>query len=397
MKTTRLTHRFYQRCVAFILALWMMIPVASAGAATPSEFAMVYNTTSLNLRADATSSSSWRGAYAAGTWVEITGEKNNWYSVITPDGKTGYMSKNFLTKGNTHSEYVGIVSNPAGTSFLNLREAPSYTAKVLGIYYNGVPFRINDYANGWYDVTVDGVDGYFRQEYVTRKYMVCGDRVATIQTPNNTALNLRSGPSKDYGIIRQYRGGQYVMVLAKGKSWWKVSVDGHVGFMSSDFLVDGIHRGGPTSGSSGNSSSSGSTNTHYGYGIVTNPRSTQVLNLRQEPDTSSRVLGSFRNGVRVTILDQGSEWCHVMVDSTGDVGYMMTQYLNLHNLPSKPMMTVTHPQGSFVNLRRWSSMNAAVLTRVSDGRTVEVLIPGEDWCKVRYNGTTGYMVSYFLD
>lgn len=386
MKTARLFSALYIRCAAMLVmlvcALWC---AAGAQASSAAEFAVVYNTDYLNLRADATTNSTRLGSYDQGTWVRVCGEKGNWYYVTCPDGKTGYMSKNFLTYGPTQAENVGIVSNPKATSYLNLRRSPSYTAEVLGIFYNGVPFRIHSYQDGWYKVTVDGQQGYFRQEFITRKYMVYGSRVATIQTPNNTALNMRQGPGKGYDVIRQYRGGQYVMVLAKGMDWWKVSVDGYIGFMSDDFLTEGIrHQGGESTGGKG-------------YGLVTNPRSTQVLNLRQQPDTASIVLDSYRNGTRVTILAQGSEWCQVTVDKTGETGYMMTKYLTLHNLPSRPTRTTTHPQGSFVNLRRWSSMNAAVLARVPDGRSVEILIPGADWCKVRYNGTTGYMVSYFLE
>ncbi|MBQ8537593.1 MAG: SH3 domain-containing protein [Clostridia bacterium] len=366
-----------------------LVPFAMA-LADAQDFAVVHRTKQLNLRSQATSSSTRLGAYEQGTWVEVIGEKNNWYQVRCPDGKTGYMSKNYLDKGPAQSVNVGVVSNPKATSYLNLRAEPSYSAEVLGIYYNGVPFRIHSYSGGWYNVTVDGLNGYFRQEYITRSYSVYADTVATIQTPNNTALNLRKGPGKGYGIIRQYRGGQYFMVLTQGDAWWKVCVDGQIGFMSSEFLKEGIHR------ASSPSSSTGSTANGVPYGVVTNPRSTQVLNLRQEPDTTSLVLGSFRNGTRVTILSQGSEWCQVVVDKTGDTGYMMTQYLTLYNLPSRPTRTTSHPQSSFVNLRRWSTMNAAVLTRVPHGRAVEVLIPGVDWCKVRYNGITGYMVSYFL-
>lgn len=389
MKKALNSLHIYKRCIVLLVVLACVLPfaVAIAGA---EDFAVVHGTSQLNLRAQPNSSSTRLGGYAKGTWVEVIGQKNNWYQVIGPDGKTGYMSKNYLDKGPSQAVNIGVVANPKSTSYLNLRSTPSYSAEVLGIYYNGVPFRIHSYSNGWYKVTVDGLTGYFRQEYITRSYGPYGESVATIRTPNNSALNFRHGPDKSYDLIRQYRGGQYVMVLTKGTDWWKVSVDGRIGFMSSDFLEEGIHRGNSQAPES--SSPSGQP-----YGVVNNPRSTQVLNLRQEPDTLSTVLGSFRNGTRVTVLAQGSEWCHVSVDATGDTGYMMTTYLKLYNLPSRPTRKVSHPQNSFVNLRRWSGMNAAVLNRVPHGRSVEILVPGADWCKVRYNGVTGYMVSYFLD
>ena len=76
---------------------------------------------------------------------------------------------------------------------------------------------------------------------------------------------------------------------------------------------------------------------------------------------------------------------------------MMTDYLSLRNLPATPTMTVSHPQKSFVNLRTGpSTLTGSVLLRLPHGAKVVVLVPGDGWVKVRYNGYTGYTMSYFL-
>ena len=38
----------------------------------------------------------------------------------------------------------------------------------------------------------------------------------------------------------------------------------------------------------------------------------------------------------------------------------------------------------------------SVLLRLPHGAKVVVLVPGDGWVKVRYNGYTGYAMSYFL-
>ena len=130
--------------------------------------------------------------------------------------------------------------------------------------------------------------------------------------------------------------------------------------------------------------------------MVSNPRATQVLNLRESPSTTSRVLGQFSNGAQVTVLRQGTEWCKVRT-SADVVGYMMTRYLTFHNLPGTPTMTVNHPQKTFVNLRSSPDMTSGkVLRRINHGAEVIVVAPGDGWVKVKYNGQTGYIVSYFL-
>lgn len=380
--------------------LWLVLAVVlmllmTASAVAETRFGVVYNSSTVNLRREANQYSTWLGSYASGEWVAITGEYGNWYYVTGPDGKTGYMSKNYIDVTTPRYGVVGVVNNPKATSHLNLRAAPSYGANVVDIYYNGVPCVLLSQSNGWYHVRVDGVDGYFREEYITRYSYAYSEEVATIVTPNNTGLNLRSGPGMDYASMGLYNGGGYVMVLQRGNGWWKVSIDGKVGFMMTDFLQDGIAK--PTASQLTAGTTSTPVDTSGAYAVVTNPKSTQVLNLRVQANTTSKVLGQYRNGTKLTVLGHGTEWCRVQ-DSAGNVGYMMTQFLTLYNVGS-PTMEVNHPQRTFVNLRnRPSMLTGGVLARIPHDATVTVLAPSSNgWVKVSYNGYTGYAVDYFLD
>ncbi len=361
--------------------------------ALAADFVVVEGTQTLNLRRGPASSTEWLGRYAQGTWVEVTGSSGNWYSVYTPDGKTGYMSKNFLGAGNTSTGVVAVVSNPKASQFLNLRSAPSYSASVITILYNGVPLPVLGNQNGWIMVSFAGQTGYVRSEFVTLRNWATGSTVATIKTPNNTALNLRSGPGSNYPVIRQFAGDQYVSVLKKGSSWWQVCAEGYVGYMSSNFLKEGLQaardiaaQAAPTGGGLQGAAT----------GVVTNPYAGSYLNLREEPTTAARVLGMYFNGERVTILSQGGEWCEVMVNMDGKTGYMMTKYLTISG-GSVLTRKINHPQRSFVNLRQSPSMAAPVLTRMPHGSTVTVLTSGTDWVKVSYGNLSGYVVAYFLD
>jgi len=332
----------HKRWAALMLALTLTLTSATALAA--AEFAVVYNTDQLNLRKLPDSGSTWLGSYLPGEWMQVSDAPGNWYAVSAPDGKTGYMSRNFLTKGINDYVTIATVQNPKSTQFLNLRKDASYTSQVLGIYYNGVPALVLGESGGWYYVSVDGLRGYFRGEYLKLDETIGSDDIATIVTPNNTGLNLRAGPGTQYASIRQFKGGRYVMVLNRGKNWWKVSIDGYQGYVNTD------------------------------------------------------VLGQYKTGARVTVLNYGSEWSEVTVDATGKTGYMMSSFLTFYNLASPPTMKVDHPTGTFVNLRSGPSMsNTSIIAQVKDGATVQVLIPGTEWVKVRYNKKIGYMVAAFLE
>lgn len=374
----------------WFFALTLSLGMLVVGSALAQSFGVIYNTDTLNLRSDGSSSSALLGTYSSGTWLEITGSKNNFYSVSMPDGRRGYMSKNYISKGAEAVSQIAVVTNEQGGAFLNFRAAPNYNAQVLGIFYFGVPLYVNGEQGGWYYVQINGQNGYVRAEYVRLSSGVGSSTVATIKTPNNTAINLRSGPGSSYATIRQFPGDRYVMVLAKGNGWWRVSIDGYVGFMSSDFLVDGLRAAKDIAAESGGGGAI------EPYAVVNNPSSSQALNLRLSASTASCVLEKLYNGTRLHVDAQGAEWCAVTVESTGVSGYVMTSYIKLYNQPTTPTLRVAHPQGLHVNLRAEQSLSSAVRTQVPTGMNVTVLIPGVEWTKVQYGGYTGYMVSYFL-
>jgi uncharacterized protein YgiM (DUF1202 family) len=389
MKNQR-SHRVTRLLVS---SLCLLLCLTLLGAAAAETYAVVSDTDSLNLRSDANSSSQWLGAYGRGSWVTVKGSKNNFYYVSTADGKSGYMSKNFL---NTTDELaygdVALVSNSKATAFLNLRSYPSYSASVVTILYNGVPLNILSQDSGWYQVQAGDLNGYLRSEFTTTLHQPLAIAVATIKTPNNTAVNMRVAPSASASVRRQFAGDRYVAVLYKGTYWWYVIIDGYAGFISSDFLAEGLQAERDIAARNEDDDPSADED---GYAIVANPVSTQRLNLRELPSTAADVVARLSNGEKLTMLIQGTEWCKVYVASIAATGYVMTRYLELHGLPTVPKLTIEHPQGSYVNLRSAASMTSQVLVQIPDGATATIIAPGADWVKVKYNGKTGYVMSYF--
>ena len=377
---------FLTRALAALLT--GLLALSGLGAALAETYAVIRGTDTLNLRTDASSSSQWLGTYNRGAWVTVIGSKNNFYRVTTSDGKTGYMSKNYLSATDALSYgNVAIVNNQKATAFLNLRSYPSYASSVLTILYNGVPLNILSASNGWYEVQMGASHGYVRSEYTYKTYQPLATTVATIQTPNNTAVNMRSGPSSGAAVTRQFAGDRYVAVLCQGSHWWYVCIDGYTGFISSDFLEEGLHAARDEAAQSGGTTS--------GYAVVNNPVSTQKLNLRELPNTAASIVTQLSNGVQVRVLQQGVEWCRVYSPSIAATGYVMTRYLSLNNLPATPTLVITHPQGSYVNLRSAPTMTASVLAQMPNRSSAVVLTPGPDWVKVLYNGLTGYVITYF--
>ncbi|MBR6668858.1 MAG: SH3 domain-containing protein [Clostridia bacterium] len=345
---------------------------------------------SVNLRENPSTQSRKIGVYERGTWLRIDGQEGNFYKVKGPDGKTGYMVKDYVYISAGAKGVVGIVDVNGD---LNMRSSPSYSGKVIATYPDGIPCILLTENGDWYHVSVEKKNGYFNAGFVDKKYTTYSNEICTVIAANGKGVNLRLGPDTKYGVVRTIPSGSYGMIIQEGDGWWKISVNGYVGYMSTDYLKDGIVRkgnattGGTTGGNTGSTSG--------GYALVNNPGANERLNLRAAASRSSRSLGKYGNGTYVTVLSQGNTWCKVIVD--GKTGYMMTAYLKFYGLNGSSTATVTHPDRTFVYLRGGPSQQTGkILRKVPHGATVTILTPGATWSQVKYNGQTGYMMTRFL-
>ena len=405
-----MTHR-HQRLAGLCLALILLMslwPGVAGASGTVGGYAFVVNTRSLNLRSGPGLEYTIIGSAGRNEMVQVLDntDAGAWRSVmLLPSGPVGFMDGGFLAAapqlvnptpvipqpnpmppvGSYPSGLRAVVRNPVSTQFLNLREYPSYNARVLGIYYNGTQFNVLSESSGWYYVQMDsGLRGYFRGEYISFDLNVppppSGERIGTAKVVSSGGrVNLRQGPGYQYSVLASYYPGKQVDVYTNNGAFWQISVDGLMGYMDRRFLST-------TSG--GGSTQPGGTNARV--------RSDARLNLRQQPNLSAKVLGQFAGGTAVNVRRQGTEWCYATVPSTGATGYFMTRYLRLSGLPEIPTKVVKHPQGTYVNLRGQPNTKGAISMRVPHNSVVTVLVPMGNWTKVKFGTVNGYMMSAFL-
>lgn len=358
------------------------------------DYALVSGTDSLNLRSGPGTEYQWLGSLPAGNWVGLLGESGNWYYVYAlKTGQFGYMSKNFLKRadGGSPSGNTGVVNNPKPTQFLNLRAYPSYSAPVLGIFYNGATFTLlSSTADGWYQVQINGLTGYFRKEYVKLNGSY-GGQTAYVRSGNGGKVNLRNAPTYAGSlIIGQFAPGTQVNVVLSSPlagSFWKVNISGTAGYMDSTYLTG-------SSPVPPGPNPPGPQPVTHGTAVVKNPNPTHKLNLRAQPSTSAKIIAQYGNGVKFDVIQGGETWTKVYGSASGNTGYFMTKYLSLSGVS---FMKTVRNGNSYVNLRSSPKKTAGnVYTKVPSGATVTVLIPGDEWTKVRYGGTVGYMMTSFL-
>lgn len=117
------------------------------------------------------------------------------------------------------------------------------------------------------------------------------------------ALYLRQSPGGD--VIATLPQDTLVAVLNNSSSWYKVMVNGKEGYVSGEYLT-------------------GTTSTNFAVGTGKIVCDTTV-NFRSQPNTSSSVLASLKNGTTVSVTGVSGGWYQITYG--GKTGYVHPDYL----------------------------------------------------------------------
>ncbi|SHL70489.1 SH3 domain-containing protein, partial [Shouchella rhizosphaerae] len=140
-------------------------------------------------------------------------------------------------------------------------------------------------------------------------------------------LNLRSGAGTNHSIITTLAKGQKVELLKKQGGWYQVKAGNRTGWVSADYL-----------NVSNNQAKTESVET-----VIDRGTTTARLNLRVDPNTSSKIITTLNNGQQLDILKKQGSWYYVKVGS--QTGWVSSQYVKLTE--AKPTVQVMARTFSF--------------------------------------------------
>ncbi|EMA6343172.1 enterotoxin EntFM [Bacillus cytotoxicus] len=136
------------------------------------------NVSSLNVRTGPSTSHTVLGSVHKGKVVQVVGEVQDWFKV-NYNGGTGYVSKDFVTKGGTAvssqtekpatNNSVALQTGGAyvvNTGALKVRTGPATYNAVIGGVTRGQVLQVTGVENGWYKVNHNGRTGYVSADYV---------------------------------------------------------------------------------------------------------------------------------------------------------------------------------------------------------------------------------------
>ena len=390
----------------YIFAQYLKLNSSSSATATPAPTQApsgseqsAKTTEYVNFRSGPGTNYSSKGVIASGTTVTVTDRSNSqWYAVRLSNGSTGYIFAQYLKVTGTSSVTPTPTQAPSNdgtvqaklTADVNLRRGAGTNYGVIKVIGTGTTVTVTDASNSqWYKVKLsDGTEGYLFSEYlkVTSGNIDSAKPSATptptpapsngtVQAKTTSDLNVRKGPGTSYGIVKVIDMNVTVTVTeATNSSWYKVKLsDGTEGYLAAQYLK--ITSGDINSVKPGNS---GNDNTNNGNNSNTPAtgeyvRVTVGLNLRSEPNTSSKVLTVLSTGTVLNVLDRKtSGWVHVRTTG-GAEGYVSAEYVAAYD-PSSSSASVSvssvdlaqyktiYIQASSSGSVTWESSDASVAT-----------------------------------
>ena len=145
----------------------------------------------------------------------------------------------FTVQASAKTMYVKTPGNVP----LRIRAAASSQSKVVGKAAYGKPVNVIGKKGFWFKVKVGKVTGYMYKSYLSVNKptdpAVPGSvsRQAVIKTPKGMPLNLRAKADASSKLLGRYANGTAVTVYRKAGSWYRVSVNGRVGYMYAQYVV----------------------------------------------------------------------------------------------------------------------------------------------------------------
>lgn len=358
----------------------------------------VKTTDGANLRYAPSADADKYGTVVAGTELFAVGKSEEWYRVISSDGKVVYVTAKAIKEdtGASGGNFTEVNELVVLKETVNLRKEPSTSADSYGTANKGtVLVRTGIGDNGWDRIlTKEGYVAYTKSEYLSTEvgdtdYAECNETVVTTDV-----VNAREAASTTSAIIETLNKGTELTRVARGKNGWSkvLLASGKTAYVYSEYLTIKEESGdGDTDIGDGTEDSTAKS------GIVS---VNSYVNYRSGPGTTYDALGQISAGTLIVRLENGSDGWDKIVSPKGEVAYIKSEYLDAYTddydgfLATRDTVITT----AQVNLRSEPNTNCISLAQVSSGtELVRTGISCTGWSRVLTpDGQTAYVSDAYI-
>ena len=269
-----------------------------------------------------------------------------------------------LTTMNVQAEQVGMVT----ASTLNVRSGIGQQNKILFTLSKNEKVTIKSSADGWYKiVSSKNKEGWASSQYIK----TIEESVKNIKLVDVDRLNMRSGPSTSYRILKVLSKGSSVEVISTTDNWSKIKHSGITGYVLDEYLKS-------------------NTTTKYA--------NASSVNVRSGPSTSNSILGKLNKNDKVEVISESGSWSKI--NYKGSTAYVSSQYLSDKKVEDdkdeEVKVSNKKVTASTLNVRSGPSTSHSIIGTLYKGNVVKPLSQDNGWVKVKFNDTTGYISDTYL-
>lgn len=246
---------------------------------------------------------------------EVLGEEGEW-SHITSGGIEGYISSQYLVTGEEAKELAkSLVKKRAiimtKNDNLNIRSGPSKDAEIVGQALPAERYEVLSEADGWVEIN----SGYISADYCEVKYALNEGRKLDLKAQainqydnlvifkKSGYMNVRSTPENkgDDNVIGKLTSKAAGDIIETLDGWYKIKSGTVTGYIAAD----------PELIATGQEAKDLAMQNATQMAIIT----TDVLNVRVEPNTDSKIWTQIVKDERYPVVDQQDGWVQIDLGS----------------------------------------------------------------------------------
>lgn len=246
---------------------------------------------------------------------EVLGEEGEW-SHITSGGIEGYISSQYLVTGEEAKELAkSLVKKRAiimtENDNLNIRSGPSKDAEIVGQALPAERYEVLSEADGWVEIN----SGYIFADYCEVKYALNEGRKLDLKAQainqydnlvifkKSGYMNVRSTPENkgDDNVIGKLTSKAAGDIIETLDGWYKIKSGTVTGYIAAD----------PELIATGQEAKDLAMQNATQMAIIT----TDVLNVRVEPNTDSKIWTQIVKDERYPVVDQQDGWVQIDLGS----------------------------------------------------------------------------------
>ena len=246
---------------------------------------------------------------------EVLGEEGEW-SHITSGGIEGYISSQYLVTGEEAKELAkSLVKKRAiimtENDNLNIRSGPSKDAEIVGQALPAERYEVLSEADGWVEIN----SGYISADYCEVKYALNEGRKLDLKAQainqydnlvifkKSGYMNVRSTPENkgDDNVIGKLTSKAAGDIIETLDGWYKIKSGTVTGYIAAD----------PELIATGQEAKDLVMQNATQMAIIT----TDVLNVRVEPNTDSKIWTQIVKDERYPVVDQQDGWVQIDLGS----------------------------------------------------------------------------------